>query len=135
MRPRPLLFPLVLALLLPLGGCRDTLVDPLDDPAGPATNSEETSPYFKGPLEMELGQSGSFRVEAVEGAERYTWAFEEDYSTGRLTGTFSTDAAGLERQFDAVAVEAGTVVLFVSITDEEGRAIAGVTKTVYVSPD
>lgn len=133
MRLRPLLFPFLLALALV--GCRDALVDPAAEPIDePPPESELPTPYFKGPIELELGHAGSFRVEAVAGATRYNWVIEET-STGRLTGTFTADAQGRERQFNAVATEPGTVVLFVSITDAEGRTIASATKTVRVVLD
>lgn len=131
---RSLLSLLSLALLFTVTGCRDTLVDPIDDPATDPPIPEATSPYFKGPTDLEVGASGSFRVEYVEGAADYDWAVEEELSTGRLQGSFSTDAAGLERFFSAVAVEAGSVTLFVSVKDADGRALAGVTKTVHISP-
>lgn len=124
---------LLLALVLPASGCRDTLVDPIDDPVTETPAPESTSPYFKGPTEMVAGNAGNFRVEYVEGASDYDWTVE-DYSTGRLQGSFSTDASGLERFFSAVAAEAGSVTLFVSIKDEDGRALAGVTKTVLIAP-
>ena len=82
---------------------------------------------------MDLGAQASFRVEYVPGAASYSWT-AEDHSTGRLQGTLSADAQGLTRFFSATAVASGTVTLFVSVQDAEGRALAGVSKTIHIAP-
>ena len=130
---RLLLSLLLLALVLPFSGCRDALVDPIDDPLTNDPPPQATSPYFKGPTEVDLGAPATFRVEYVPGATSYSWTVE-DHSTGRLQGTLSADPLGLDRQFNASAVAPGVVTLFVSIKDAEGHALAGVSKRVGITP-
>ncbi len=126
------LLPLLLFAFV-FAGCRDALVDPIDDPLTNDPPSQAAGPYFKGPSEVDLGAAATFRVEYVPGAASYSWAVE-DLSTGRLQGTLGADALGLTRFFNATAVASGTVTLFVSVQDAEGRALASATKTIYISP-
>ena len=127
-----LLLPLLLVAFA-FAGCRDALVDPIDDPLTNDPPPQATSPYFKGPTEVDLGAPATFRVEYVPGAASYSWAVE-DHSTGRLQGTLSADPLGLDRQFNATAVAPGVVTLFVSIKDAEGHVLAGVSKRVGITP-
>ncbi len=122
----------VLALALSATGCRDTLVDENGPTGTPPGTAEGPTPYFKGPTDVMLGASASFRVERVEGAEEYRW-YIEDASTGRLSGTLSADSGGLERTFNATATESGIVSMIVSVFDEHGDVLASVTKRVAIS--
>ena len=123
---------LPLLLVFALVGCRDTLVDPIEDvpPAAPPT-ADAPRPYLKGPTELTLGDEAGFRVQAVDGAVRYDWHVE-DHSTGRLTGDLRPDTQGYLRQFDAVAAEPGVVALFVTASDADGTTLATASKEVVI---
>lgn len=119
-------------LIFALVGCRDPLVDPIEEPGTePPPSYEVANLYVKGPTDVKVGDETGFRAESVAEAASYDWRVEVG-STGLLLGTVTADASGHLRQFKATAVEAGTVVLLVTASDADGRPLATGKKTVRI---
>jgi hypothetical protein len=124
---RPLL--LLAFVLAALTGCRDALVDP--GPSGTPVAPPDPAPsglsmYIKGPSEVALGASASYRAELVTGAEDYRWFLS---GTG---GGVSNDLSH-SRWFTMVATQAGDVYVTFLAYDADGALIARNEKHVVIS--
>lgn len=113
-----------------LTGCRDALVDePLQaEPPPSEPTAQENAIYLKGPAALQIGATGNYRAEPVEGAVRYDWA-QTSINNGEVSGV-STDPR--LRLFELTGVSSGTVRLSVQALDAENHVIGIGTKTVLV---
>lgn len=125
------LLPLFAGLLL-MTGCRDALVDANASLSEPTPVVEYPDMYFKGPDELALGGTGSYRVQAVNEATEYRWTFISAAS-GQLEGTVRADSQGMRRIFQGTAVEPGAVTISVVAYDAEGNLLASTAKRVLIS--
>ncbi len=129
--------PLLLALMLCLTGCRESLVDEppggVDDP--PPTEIEETDPnvrgiYVKGNYVLGVGETANYRAEAIPGVVRYAWTLRRE-STGAVTGT-PTDI--LERLYELTGATPGTAHLRVAALDAQNREIGLGQIVIQIAP-
>ena len=125
-----------LVLLLALVGCRESLVDvsepgaPVGEPAPPASSGLAKA-YFKGPEQVHVGTSASFRIEPLHEAARYAWHIP-DSDRGLIEGTLSRDYSGLQRSLNITAVREGTLDMTVTVYDAQDQAIARASKHVEI---
>lgn len=119
-------FPLLLlALLLCLTGCRDSLVDEppggVDEPLPTEIEEEPTARgiYVKGKYTLGVGETAHYRAEALPDAVRYEWTHTRE-STGSVSGT-PTDP--LDRLYDLTGAAPGVASLRVIALDAQNREI------------
>ncbi|MEM1041516.1 MAG: hypothetical protein AAGI91_02700 [Bacteroidota bacterium] len=117
---------LLLALMLCVTGCRESLVDVPPDSAEetPPTDPEEQEAnvrgiYVKGEYSLSVGDTRSYRAESLPEAVRYEWTLRGE-STGTIVGT-PTDV--LERLYDLTGADPGTAYLRVAALDAQNREI------------
>jgi hypothetical protein len=119
----------LLTVALGLAGCRDALIDeplPADD-EDPPTEMQLTV-YLKGPTELGVGMTTSYRAEAVPGAVSYLWLLTG--GDGRVTGVPTDDQA---RLYDITGVSVGSVQLTVRAIGEGNELLGVGSKAIHVT--
>jgi hypothetical protein len=122
------LLPLLLVTAIALTGCRESLTGP-----DPITPSPPSSPpptatsdmYVKGPSEVAIGETATYRAELLEEASGYRWSFGGE---GNAT---SGDGAG-QREFTLTAITPGYIVVNFRAFGEDGQQIGYAEKLVIL---
>ena len=102
------LLPFLLVAVVAIAGCREPLVapdgsDPATPPIGPPVPAASDM-YVKGPSEVAVGETATYRAELIDDATGYQWGF------GGEGGARSLDAV-TQREFTLTALSPGYIVV------------------------
>jgi len=119
--------PLCLLALALLAGCRDTLTgpDPIGPPPGdppPATSSDM---YVKGPPELAVGETATYRAELIEETTGYRWAFAGEGNATSLDGSS-------QREFTLTAITPGYLIVNFRAYGPGGAVVGYAEKLVQI---
>lgn len=118
------LLPLLLVVVL-TAGCREALTgpEPLAPPDPAAPDGGEM--YVKGPDEILVGESATFRAELLHEAASYRWGIDG-------AGGGVSDSGTALREFTLEAISPGWVLLYFTALDAEGRMVGYAEKPVLL---